>query len=119
MDEILLTKKVSSTNHEAIEFLDSGYDANDLYKVYRMSLEETKEKLYWRKRSFEYKKKNVYGIESRNDMTRIHNNNVKNIAEFNLLHDKINPPKRAKKLNSNYSHILHGCMNTRKGKAEF
>ena len=26
-------------------------------------------------------------------MTRIHNNEVKNIAECNLLHDIINPPK--------------------------
>ena len=52
-------------------------------------------------------------------MTRIHNNKVKNIAECNLLHDIINPLKRAKKLNSHYSPILHGCMNTRKGKAKF
>ena len=43
MDEILLTQKVSATNHEALEFLDSDYDANDLYKVDQMSLEETKE----------------------------------------------------------------------------
>ena len=29
-------------------------------------------------------------------MTRIHNNEVNNIAECNLLHDIINPPKLAK-----------------------
>ena len=52
-------------------------------------------------------------------MTRIHNNEVKNIAECNLLHGIINIPKRTKKLNIHYSHILHGCMNTRKGKAKF
>ena len=52
-------------------------------------------------------------------MTRIHNNEVKNIAECNLLHDIINPPKRAKNLNSHYYPILHVCMNTRKGKAKF
>ena len=52
-------------------------------------------------------------------MTRIHNNEVNNIAECNLLHDIINPPKRAKILNIHYSHILHGCMNTRKGKEKF
>ena len=52
-------------------------------------------------------------------MTRIYNNEVKNIAECNLLHDIINPPKRAKKSNSHYSPILHGCMNTRNGKAKF
>ena len=58
-----------------------------------MSLEETKEKLDWRKRAFEYEKKNSNGIENRNDMTRIHNNEVKNIAEYILLHDIINRPK--------------------------
>ena len=81
MDGILLTQKVSATNHEAPEFLDSDYDRNDLYEVEKMSLEEIKEKLDWRKRVFEYKKKNSYGIEIRNDMTRIHNNEVKNMAE--------------------------------------
>ena len=52
-------------------------------------------------------------------MTRIQNNKVNNIAECNLLHDIINPPKRAKILNSHYSPIIHECMNTRKGKAKF
>ena len=61
MDGILLneTQKVSATNHEAPEFLNSNYDANDLYQVDKMSLEETKEKLDWRKRAFEYKKKHM------------------------------------------------------------
>ena len=49
-------------------------------------------------------------------MTRIQNNEVNNIAECNLLHDLINSPKRANNLNSNYSPIIHGCMNTRKVK---
>ena len=52
-------------------------------------------------------------------MTRIHNNEAKNIVECNLLHDIINHPKHAKNLNTHYSPILHGCMNTRKGKANF
>ena len=43
IDEIILTQKVSATNHEAPEFLDSDYDANNLYEVEKMSLEETKE----------------------------------------------------------------------------
>ena len=42
MDEILQTQKVSTTNHEAQEYLDSDYDANDMYKVAKMSLEEIK-----------------------------------------------------------------------------
>ena len=58
MDEIILTQKVSATNQEAPEFLNSDYYANDLYKVEKMSLEETKEKIEWRKRDFEDEKKN-------------------------------------------------------------
>ena len=52
-------------------------------------------------------------------MTRIHNNELKNIAECILLHDIINTPKLTKKLNSHYSSIIYGCMNTRKGIAKF
>ena len=52
-------------------------------------------------------------------MTHIYNNEVKNKAECNLLHNIINPPKRAKNLNIHYSPILHGCMNIRKGKVKF
>ena len=57
MDWILLneTHKLSATNHLAPEFMDSGYDASNLYQVGRMSLEETEEKLGWLKRAFEYK----------------------------------------------------------------
>ena len=52
-------------------------------------------------------------------MTRIHTNEVNNISECYLLHDIINPPERSKTLNSHYSPILHGWMNTIKGKAKF
>ena len=52
-------------------------------------------------------------------MTRIHDNKVNKISEYNLLHDIINPPKFSKKLSSHYSPILHGCMNTRKCEAKF
>ena len=52
-------------------------------------------------------------------MTRIKKNEVKNIAECNLLHDIINTPKRAKILNIHYSPILYVCMNTRRGKVKF
>ena len=54
-----------------------------------------------------------------NDMTCIRNNEVNNIPEFNLLHDIINSPKHAEYLNIHYSPIIHGCMNTRRGKAKF
>ena len=45
MNEILLTQKVSAKKNEAPEFLDSDYDANDLYQVNKVSLEETKENI--------------------------------------------------------------------------
>ena len=59
MDEIIIneTQKVSATNHEAPEFLEPDYDANNLHKVDKISLEDTKEKLDWRKRAFEYENK--------------------------------------------------------------
>ena len=38
VDEILLTQKLSDTNHEASELLDSDYDVNNLYEVDKMSL---------------------------------------------------------------------------------
>ena len=37
--------------------------------------------------------KNTYGILNKNDITRIYDNEINNIAECNLLHDIINPPK--------------------------
>ena len=52
-------------------------------------------------------------------MIHIHDNEVKNIAECNLLNDVINPPKRAKNINTHYCPILHGCMNTKKWRAKF
>ena len=52
-------------------------------------------------------------------MTPINNNQVKNIAEFNLLHDIINPTKHAKNLNNHYYPILNLCMNTKKVKSRF
>ena len=58
-------------------------------------------------------------IEKQNDMIHIHEKEVNKISEYNLLHDIINPPKRAKNLNSHHSPILHRFMNTRKGKAKF
>ena len=41
-----------------------------------MSHEETKEKIEWRKRAFEYEQNNSYGNEILNDMTCIQNNKV-------------------------------------------
>ena len=76
-----------------------------------------KKKIDWRKHVLTLKIS--YVIENRNEMIYIHDNEVKNIAGCNLLHDIINPSKRDKNINIHYSHILHGCMNTRKGRAKF
>ena len=49
-------------------------------------------------------------------MNIIHDNKVKNIAEYNLPYDILNPSKRTKNINNHNYPILHGGMNTRRGK---
>ena len=49
------------------------------------------------------------------DMENIHNNDINNISEFNLLHDILNNSKRTRNTNSKYYPILHVCMNTCRG----
>ena len=48
------SKKLSSVNHEAPKLLESDYDANDLYQVGNVTLDESKEKMEWCKRAFGY-----------------------------------------------------------------
>ena len=52
-------------------------------------------------------------------MTHIHDNEVNNISERNFLYYIPNPQKRTKKLNNNFSPILHAKMTTGKGKVKF
>ena len=52
-------------------------------------------------------------------MTYIYGNEVNKISEWNLLHDILNPSKYTKILNIHHSPILHGCMDTRKGRLNF
>ena len=52
-------------------------------------------------------------------MNIIHDNNVNNVNELNLLHDILNPSKRTKNINSHYCPILDVCMNTRRSGAIF
>ena len=95
VDEIQTTEaKVSAVNHEALKVLESDYDENDLSQVENMSLDESKEKSDWRKRALEYE--NSYVIENRNENIY----GVKNISEWELLHDIINAPKLTKNINS-------------------
>ena len=90
-----------------------------IYISCKTSLEDTKEKLEWRKRTFEFKQKLLYGIENLNDMSRIHDKEVNKISRQNLLHDRTNPPKRSKNFNGCYSPILNVCINNRKGRVKF
>ena len=60
-----------------------------------------------------------FRIEKWNELIHIHYKEVNKIPECNLLHDIINPPKRVKNINSHYSNILHGFMNTRHGILKF
>ena len=74
VDELHMVKsqKVSAVNHDAPEFLESAYDANDLYQVENMSLVETKAKIELRKPALEYE--NSYVIENWDWLIHIHNN---------------------------------------------
>ena len=47
------------------------------------------------------------------------NNDVNDIAEYNLPHNILNPSKGAKSKNSHFPPIRHGLINTQRGKAKF
>ena len=83
-----------------------------------MSLDEKEEKKERHKCEFESELKNIYDIKNQNGIIFIHENEVNKISEYNLLHDILNPSEHSKILNCYYSPILHGFMNTRKGKAK-
>ena len=82
-----------------------------------MSHDENKYKTEWCKHEFENGLKNKNEIEIQNGMTCINENKVNKLAQCNLLYDILNNSKLTKSLNSHYSHILQGYMNTQKNKA--
>ena len=53
---------------ETHENIDDEVDEDDLYKIDKMSLDET----LWHKRAFEIKLNNIYDIKIPNGMTCIH-----------------------------------------------
>ena len=63
----------------------------------------------------------MFGRELNNvyDKNNIHDNDVNNISEWNLRHDISNTYICVKSTNSNYFPILHGFMNTRRGKSKY
>ena len=82
-----------------------------------MSLDDSHKEL--RKCVFESKLKNMYDINSLNDMNNIHDNKVNIIVEFNLLHDILNTSEHTQNIKSHHFPILHGYMNTCRGRAKF
>ena len=68
-------------------------------------------------RELEYE--SSYVIGNLNEIIYIQDNEVKNIAECNLLHDIIITPKSTKNINSHYSPIINGCIKIKRGKAKF
>ena len=74
---------------ESHENIDSEVDEKDIYEIDKIILDEKE----WRKRAFESKLENINDIKRQNGMTCIHKNKVNKIAEYNLLHDILNPSK--------------------------
>ena len=70
-------------------------------------------------RVFERKLKNIYDMKILNSVNHIHYNKVNNISECSLIHAILNHSKQIKYINIQYYPILHGCMNTHKGKVKF
>ena len=63
--------------------------------------------------------KYIHDMKSLNGVNCIYDNKVNNIDKYNLLHDILNPSKHTKNISIHYYPILHGCINTRKGKVKF
>ena len=101
--------------YETHENIDDEVDEYYLYKLDKLSLDENK--LY--DPAFEIELKIIYDMKRLNGMNHIHDNEVNKIAEWNLLQDIINTSRRTKNINRHYYPILHGCINTQKGKARF
>ena len=53
------------------------------------------------------------------DMNHIHDNEVNNIYECNLLHAILNTSRSTKNISIYDYTFLHGCMNTCTGRAKF
>ena len=75
------------------QFLESDCNEKYIYQVEKIILEETNDKLEWRKPASELELKNSYGIGKWNDLIHIHDKEVYKIAECSLLYNTINPPK--------------------------
>ena len=61
----------------------------------------------------------MYYMKRLNDMKYMNDNKVNIISEYNLLSDILNTFKWTKNIIIHYYPILHGCMNTRRGRAKY
>ena len=66
----------------------------------------------WCKRMFGRELKRIHNMKNIND------NDVNNTDEYNVLHDVLNDSKHIQKKN-HYFPILHGCINTHRGKKKY
>ena len=58
-------------------------------------------------------------MKSLNAMNCINDQKANNTSEWNLPHGILNNFKCTKNINSNYFPIIHGCMDTCRGKEKF
>ena len=112
MDEIFLqgNNKVSD-EEEAHENIESDFDEKDIYQVDNTNLDDKKENIEWRKRTFESELENTYEIEIQNSMTCIDGNKSNKWSDCNLKHHILNYNKCNKHLNFHCYSIIQGCMN--------
>ena len=113
VDEIILQKNEKlSVEDKTREKINDEVDEDEIYELDKISLNENK----WRDFAFDSEPNFIYDTKIMNDLNHIHDNKVNNIAECNLIHDILNPPKLTQNINSHYSPIIHGCINTCKSR---
>ena len=75
---------MSALTNKLAHFLQNNED--ELYKLDILSLDEKK----WSMRAYESEIKHIFYIKRPNGMNFIHDDEVKNIAEYNVLSDMLN-----------------------------
>ena len=106
--------KNDTNDYQEHDNIENEIDEKELYGLDKFGLDESHKESG--KSAFGTKPEIIYDMKILNDINHIHDNKVNSIDEFNLLHDILNPSKRTKNVNSYYYLILHGCMNTHRGK---
>ena len=97
--------------------IKDGIDESNLYELDKLSLGDSHKE--WLNHGFGIELKNIHDMKSLNYMNGIHENKVNNMSEWILLHDILNLYKHTKNINIHYSHILHGCIYTRRVRVKY